>query len=402
LPERRDTQFANDPACLSDETVFGGTSPLELAAALDGGFAVWVDTDECDERIVQTQGAMMARAPMETVYETITDFENAHRFVGVARRNKIHHRSADHIDVTLKQGIGLGPISLGLAERFRFRLQPPNAVCCEAYLDGPFSHARLEWRLFEVDAHRTLIVMSFLADVTELGGLVRTFFDKQPELGFAVSGHVVIIPLTSYVDEAERRVSQNHAAPRSPPRPIPEALGAGLLGPALEHGYLTVGRLDAHGGLIDISCATRVGASPEALWPAIEDPRVLGDVISFISDAELRRLSPTEIQQRLEYKIRFGPLKKRYTYKRRAQTERPLWTRTVEADLDGHPVLQNETLWADGQNTKLCQVHSFDLKSDWLSNIFLRRHPEFERLIATYSPNVFVRSVRRLLGSPIG
>jgi hypothetical protein len=183
-------------------------------------------------------------------------------------------------------------------------------------------------------------------------------------------------------------------------RPLPESLDEGLMAPALLHGYLTVGRMDPDYKLVDIACATRIGASREEIWPAIEDPKVLGDFLSFITETELRNVEPGEITQRLQYKIRFGPLKKRYNYVRQAKIQKPDWARTIKANLDGHPAVQNETLWDSEGDTLLCQVYYFDLKTDWLSALFLRRHAEFERLIATYSPSVFVRSIRRLHGPP--
>lgn len=379
--------------------IFGGMEPTVLAEVLGGGFATWVDTDASDARIVTAQGAMMIRAPLETAFSAVSDFEGVHRFMGVSRPAQILERSGDDMVVKLKQGIGLGPFSLGLSQKFRFRLRRPEAVECVGYLEGPFKDATLAWSLHPIDEARTLLRMTFVCDLTELGGLIQKFFDKQPEIAFAASANVVVVPLLAYVQESERR-AHGRVMRREPSPPIKDLVASGHLDVPLRHGYLTLGMLDPEGMLLDVASLTRVGATLEKVWPAIEDPAVLKEVISFVSKGTVRRSATRELHQELEYTIRFGLLKKRYRYVRHAEAEPPTQVRTLKADLDGIPVTQTEHLWEAGGETTVCHMSRMDMKQDWFANLFLRQHPEFECLIGTYSPAVFVRSVRRLHGPP--
>ena len=379
--------------------IFGGMEPSALAEALGGGFATWVDTDAADQRIVTAQGAMIVHAPIETAYLAVSDFEGLHRFMGVSRPAQIVKRTGDELVVKLKQGIGLGPFSVGLSQQFRFRLRRPHGVDCLEYLDGPFKTATLSWSLHALDDARTLLQMTFIADLTELGGLIQKFFDKQPEIAFAASANVVIVPMLAYVQEAERR-AHGRIMPRPPSPPIAELVTSGHLEAPLRRGYLTVGMLDPAGMLMDVASLVRVGASIEQVWPAIEDPAVLQRVISFVTGGRVQRMPASQLHQELEYTIRFGFLKKRYKYARLAVGDRPHSVRTIRADLDGIPVVQTEHLWPSEGGTTVCHMARMDLKQDWFANLFLRQHPEFECLIGTYSPAVFVRSVRLLHGRP--
>ncbi len=380
--------------------VFGGTPIDEIVALVENGFATWTDTDERDDRVIAAQTALLVRAPLETVFQTTADFENQHRFVRIAQRSRIHSKVDNTLDITLRQGFGLPFLSVGLHERFRFRVEPPERVLCEAYLGGSFSHAFYESHCFPLDSDRTLFILSFVADLASLGWLTRFFLAFQPELEFALAANVGLIPASQIADEAERRAGRKPGASRPPALPLWDAIGRGMLGPALRHGYVTHGRYDPQGEVMDVACATRLGLSRKAAWDAVIAPETLVQAVSFVEQGRTVELTDSRLRTELFYRVRLGPFSRRYEMTLDADISPIDWVKGRRAVLNGLEVKQGNFFFSAGDDTVLCHLFHTNLKQDWLMRIFFRKHEEFARVIATYGSVIVVRALRLHLGGP--
>ncbi|MBI2568607.1 MAG: hypothetical protein HYV63_16415 [Candidatus Schekmanbacteria bacterium] len=384
----------------SPTAIFGGTPYEEVAEIASNGFATWVDTDDKDQEGIVAHGAMLVDAPVDIVFNTVTDFESSHKFIPVARPGKILERNGSSVTVKLSQGIGMGIVSFGLEEVFRLRLHPPTWIECEEYVKGPFERASFELYLFPI-GDRTLTVLSFISDLRALHWLTSLFFVHQPEIEFAIAANMLLIPLSGYAAESERRAAAG--APRrsrQPARALWDALGAGKLAPAVRHGYLTACRLDLRGNIVDVASATKVGASRPDVWRVTADPAYLCEMLSFVTDGRIVARDHRTLTSEVTYRIKIGPFSRQYRLRRRARYEEPAWLEAEEAHIEGQPATEADYLYDEGSNTLLCHVYYSDIKRDWLSGMFLKKHPEFERLICTYAPIIRVRAMRTRFGAP--
>ena len=381
--------------------VFGGADPTELAELVRNGFATWIDTDDNDETPIMAQGAALARAPIETVFATATDFERVHEFVRASLKNEILSRSSDELVVKLRQGVGLGFVSVGIEEVFRLRLHPPTAVTCEAYVRGTFSRATFEVHLHPITDDETLVVISFIANLRDLGRMATLFFKHQPEVEFAASGNILLVPALAIAQEAEARSGRRPGPDRGVSVPLWEALARGELAAPLGHGYLTAGRFDRAGQILDIASATRLGAPREKVWKVAEDPASLRDVLPVLKEGGLRKKKGDRLDSDLTYRVRIGKVSRRYEFRRHARFVEPEHIESIEATMTGHPAKQADFLFEDGPNTVLCHMYYTDIKRDWLSRIFLKAHPEFECVISMYAPVIVARGMRLRFGAPV-
>ncbi|MFC1705188.1 hypothetical protein ACFL59_00015 [Planctomycetota bacterium] len=384
---------------LKSRQAFGGTDPAELAALVRNGYATWIDTDESDGTPVAAHGAVLARAPIDTVFELVADFEGAHKFIRASRRNKILSRTGNEIVVRLRQGIGLGILSIGLEEVFRLRLHPPTAITCEEYIKGSFTRATYEVLLHRVGPSETLIVLSFLSDLGSLGRLAKLFFRHQPEVEFAASANILLVPLLAFVSEAERRIGRETSRVEESV-PLWEAVREGQIAPALRHGYVTAGRFNRGGEIHDVTCATRLGASRSDVWKVVADTGQLRDILPVVVGGQLLNQRDNQLESELTCRVKIGPFTKHYTFRRQARFQKPDWIKATVASMNGHPVTQADYLFDDGPNTTVCHMYFTDMKTDWLSRIFLKSHPEFECVISAYPPTIVVRGFRLRFGAP--
>ncbi len=369
----------------------------ELGRLVRGGYATWADTDAEDRKCTTAQAAVVVNAPVQTVYDTATDFANFHTFVSLSKPSKVTQLGPDRQRVTFRQRVGLAILSVGIDLTFEMRLESNRRVVCERYVDGAFSTALFAMDFRAVDLETTLLIVTFFADMRSLGWLARAFLSRLPELELAIAGNVPIIPASAIADEAERRAGTS--ALRGPPaKALTEALVDKSVGPAVRHGLLTVGRLDAKGEILDIASATRIRATPERIWPSIVDPTLRQAYVSVIDRGKVKRKTADRVAFSYSYVVRFGLLRKRYTTTVDARYQAPNWLEADRADTDGRAARYADHLVADGDETLLCHTYWADLKTDWLSKRFLSSHPEMERLIGTYPPFILVRAIREHFG----
>ncbi len=383
-----------------EREIFGGMNLEDLAVLVDNAFASWTVTDSGDEKAQVSQCALLVNAPVQTVYETAVDFENQHRFVSIGLRSRVHRRDERGVEVTLRQGFGLPFLSVGLEERFRLRLEPPHAVRFEAYLGGTFKSARYEMFCYPVTGDRTLFLLSFIADFRSLWWLDRFFLTHQPELEFALAANVPVIPASEIVKEAERRAGRKPAAGGPPSIALWDAIEQGRLNGPLERGYLTLGRFDNAGEVLDMACAARFGLDLEALWEAVIDPETLVEAVSFVETGETLERTERRLRTRLGYHVRLGPLGRRYEMVLDADVVPHRSILGRKALLNGLVVKQGNYFFPAGDEAILCHLFHTNLRQDWLMRLFLRNHEEFARVIATYGAVIVVRALRTYLGGP--
>lgn len=378
--------------------LFGGTDPEALAPLVDGGWATWADTDASDGKQITAQAATVVHAPVERVFATVTDYHLLHRLVSLARPTVVTRRPDGSDDVVFSQGIGLGFIKVALTEHFRLRVQDTRVVC-EAYVEGSFSSAVFELECAALEGGSTLFALTFFADMRSLGWLVRLFLNRLPELEPAISANVPLLPVLAMADEAARQAGARPATLGPPRRRLHEAVADGSLAPALQHGQLTVGRLDERGRIMDVTSAARIPAPPQEVWRLLTDPVHRCAYVSVIDSGRLLWQRSDRIAYEYAYRVKLGPLRKRY----RVHVEGPYvegrWLECDRATTDGHPAVYGDWLVPDGAGGCL-YTHAYlaDLRKDWLSSSFLGRHPELERLICCYAPFIAVRALRSHLG----
>ncbi len=379
----------------SSQRLFGGIDPAALAALVRGGFATWIDTDATDRACATAQAAVVVNAPVQTTYDTATDFAHFHEFLSLSKPSRVVDLGPNRKRITFRQRLGLAVLSVGLDLTFDMRFDPPNRVVCERYVDGAFSTAVFGMDLVALPDDSTLLIITFLADMQSLGWLVRTFLARIPELALAIEGNVAVLPATAFAAEAERRAGRS-PFPGPPARALHEAIADGSV--AVGDGLLTVGRLDPRGEILDVSAVTRVATSPEALWPALTAPERRPEFISVVDRGKTTRRTADRLQFTYSYLVRMGLLRKRYTTTVDARLVPPgsgvASAVADRADTDGRPAQYADYLIPDGEHTLFCHTYWADLKTDWLSKRFLSSHPELERLIATYSPFIVVRAIR--------
>ncbi len=385
-------------ACHS--AIFGGTDIEEVARLVENGFVTWTDTGDKDEKAVVSQSALLVNAPLDIVFQTAVDFENHHKFISIGRRARVDRHDGRAIEVTLRQGFGLPFLSVGLEERFRLRIEPPGAVLFDAYLGGSFKEAHYEMFCFPLSRDRTLFILSFTADFRSLWWLDRFFLGYQPELEFGLAANVGVIPASEIVEEAERRAGRTPAAGGSPSISLWDAIGQGMLAPALEHGYVTLGRFDGRGEVMDMACAARLGLDREAAWNAVSDPQTLVKAVSFVEKGKTVERTDSRLRTELGYRVRLGPLSRTYEMILDADLEPMTWIRGRHARLNGLEVKHGNFFASAGPDTIFCHLFHTNVRQDWLMRLFLRNHEEFARVIATYGAVIVVHALRKYLGGP--
>ena len=339
----------------------------------------------------------MSEADAETVYDTVTDFEGLHEYGHMTLPAKIQRLADDRIRIDMSQGLRFGFIKVGLHENFELRLDRPRSVRTERYLGGSFDDARFDAWCFALEHGRTLLVCGFLADLSSVGWMAKVFFKHQPELAFAITGNVPVVPIYTWAEEAERRARRTRTL--QPGIPLWEILGEGALRPALAHGYLTVGRF-RRGQIEDIATAARVAATRDECWDLIRHPERFASLLSFVERGRADEPRPGVLTTEIDYLVKVGPLKRRYAIRRTNRSEGEHALVCTHGTADGQPLVAGEYLFDDGDQTVYCHRYFTDIKKDRISSFFLKRHPELERLIATYAPSITVRAIRRALGAP--
>lgn len=372
---------------MSDPEPFGGLPPDVIHDLVGSGYATWVLPHADGKTVIAAHGATVVNAPQERVYDTVTDFEGLPRHLSLLAPSTVRSLGDDRIEVDLEARVGLALFKLSVPLRFRFRKERPHALHHEAYLGGAFQQCAYGMRTWPLEGGRTLLVLSFHGDVRSLGMVARVFLERVPELELAIAGNMVVIPLMALGAIAERAEGRPPAGPTETV-PVHERVAAGAeeLGPALDGGLLTVGRLGLGGTLADVCSVGRVGAPPERLWPVVTDPTRLSRVVSFIDGGKVGPVAGG-LSLELRYKARFGPLRKTYTVAARATAEPPHRLDATVATTDGVPATYGDVLVPDGRGGSIyAHRYSTDLRRDWLSRRFLSAHPELERLIAQYPP----------------
>ncbi len=377
---------------------FGGLPHDVLAGLTRGGFATWMDFGERDGKATTAQGALVVNAPIQTVYETTTDFANFHKFVSLSKPSTVVQLGPNRQRVTFRERIGLAILSVGIDLTLELRLEAPNRVICERYVDGSFSSAFFEMDFVDLGDETTLMIVTFFADMRSLGWLPRVFLKRLPELEMAIGGNVPILPATAFAEAAEKRAGRT-ALTGPPPLALHSSMTAPGMPEALRKGLLTVGRKDASGEILDVASASYIPIKPEALWPTILDPAVRQNFVSIVDRGKILQKTADRVKFTYSYVVRIGLLRKRYTTTVDAAYVAPtgeqMGTLVADrADTDKRPAQYADHLLPEGEGTLLCHTYWADLKSDWLTKRFLTAHTEMEHLIATYPPFILVRAVR--------
>lgn len=378
-------------------TLFAGVSPAALAEVIGDGWATWVRPAAAGERVAEAQAAIVSPAPPAAVYTAVTQVERMGEFGAVSLPTEVHRAQGDRVDATLHQGLRFGPFRFGLRERFELQRIPGRGLRTLRYVEGSFSEARFDARVEPLEGGGSLLMLSFYSDLRSVGRLARAFFRHQPEVDFAITGSVPVLPALTFAREAERQSGRAREQLASAPRPLWEGLQEEALRPALRQGFLTVGRLAASGGVRDVCTATRIQQPIERVYAQLLEPEALREALSFVESVRVSRRSAAHLDTELVFRVRIGPLRKRYTIQREASLHPPHTVGHRQASIEGRPLIVSDHLLPDGSGTLVCHRYFTDLKRDRLLRIFLQPHPDFEWLISCYAPLLLSRAWWRLL-----
>jgi hypothetical protein len=384
---------------MEHDDVFGGIPLAELVALVGRGFATWLDTDPTDAHLTRTQTAMRVCAPADITFDTVVDFARMHEYGALSLPGTVKQLAPGRVEVKLSQGLRFGFLKLGLEETLELQIERPHRVRTLAYRGGSFSSVSLSVDVLPVDARSCVLVVGFLADLQSVGLMASAFFRHQPELEFAITGNVPLVPTFTWVQETERRVRANRSS-------LPEAtalsalVSLGSLEAPLRHGYLTQGRLHTTGAIRDMASAARLRGGPAGPWGVLTDPARISRALSFVEHGKATPGPAGTNQTELDYVVKVGPFRKRYEIRRTNKIDAGKSMVATKATADGVALDVADHLFPRGENTVYCHRYYTDIKRDRIAAFFLKRHPEFERLICTYSPTLAVRAMREIIGAP--
>lgn len=162
-----------------------GARADELNVLLSQGEVVHIEEPDASGRQFVT-GMVLINAPIEKVWDVITDFDRYDEFMPQANGIRIIKKDGDSWDVDYNLRFKFSVISTKVHYVLRHRLRKPTeAVASEITGDIKDVHACWELRP-SPDGKATIASYRHYSDLTSLGSLMKFFLKEQPQLGTAV------------------------------------------------------------------------------------------------------------------------------------------------------------------------------------------------------------------------
>ena len=162
-------------------------------------------TREFDVRFVTTLSVI--DSPIQRVREVVTDFMNYHEFMPQMESSKIISRTKDHVVHEAKLSVKVPLIHIGFRFTLDYFMAPDGDItwsCVEGDIQG--NVGRYEFIALTPD--RTMIIMTYWAELQGIGFLMRLLLRMQPDLELAIpisSGSLIVDAIKKRCEMASKK-----------------------------------------------------------------------------------------------------------------------------------------------------------------------------------------------------
>ncbi len=186
------------------------TSPGLLESILQNGQMVYIDNVKPGEPQYVT-GIVLFNAPIETVFSTITDYDQYADHIPQTTDVKILQKNGNTWTVSYKIEFKFSIISERADYTLKQVLNPPNSVTWTR-ISGNLKDVNGSWHLISLDnGTRTIGFYRVYTDVGSISFLLKYLLKKQPTLGTAIATSSVLVYTKAIQKWVESVNKEQHA-----------------------------------------------------------------------------------------------------------------------------------------------------------------------------------------------
>ncbi|ETR72799.1 MAG: hypothetical protein OMM_01441 [Candidatus Magnetoglobus multicellularis str. Araruama] len=173
-----------------------------------------------DVRFVTT--ISLIDAPIQRVRSVITDFINYHEFMPQTESSKLISQTKDHVVHDVKLSVKVPLIHIG----FRFTLDyfmAPNGDITWSRVKGDIQGNVGRYELIAVSPNRTMLILTYWAELQGIGFLMRLLLRMQPDLALAIpisSGSLIVDAIKKRSEMTSKTLSYPKNLPWHPNIPL--------------------------------------------------------------------------------------------------------------------------------------------------------------------------------------
>ncbi len=195
------------PPGTRSEYGFAELDESTMEKLLDQGAMIVVRQNE-DMTLVNVTAGQLVDAPLDTVWEVVTDFENYPEFMPQTSKQVVKKRHADDLIVveqTIDVKIWRLP-SVGITYQLAQELTPKRRVRFW-HIDGDLYGTYGGWDLVSA-GDKTMAFYTLYSNLTALGWGLGSIFESQPDFMAGVNVTTAMMVAKAVKEEAERRAAK--------------------------------------------------------------------------------------------------------------------------------------------------------------------------------------------------
>jgi len=150
-------------------------------------------------------------APIQRVREVVTDFLNYHEFMPQTETSTIISKTKDHVVHEVKLSVNVPLIHIGFRFTLDYFMEPDGDItwsCVKGDIKGNVGR----YEFIALSPNRTMIVMTYWAELQGIGFLMRLLLRMQPDLELAIpisSGSLIVDAIKKRSEMAPKAAQPN-------------------------------------------------------------------------------------------------------------------------------------------------------------------------------------------------